>query len=86
MSDENDLPLTRQWLLDYSRWGTDPKSPEGPPEPAIPFEQWLKDNAVPDLQELVAAWGGYDKITPEAWAAYDRALADWERRRRERGV
>jgi len=41
---------------------------------------------MPDLQELVAAWGGYDKITPEAWAAYDRALADWERRRRERGV
>jgi hypothetical protein len=27
----------------------------------------------PDLQALVAEYGGYDKITPEAWAAYDAA-------------
>jgi hypothetical protein len=37
----------------------------------------------PDLQELVARHGGYDKITPEAWAKYDCAMADWHVRRRE---
>ena len=31
----------------------------------------------PDLQELVAAHGGYDRITAEAWAAYDRELDEW---------
>jgi hypothetical protein len=34
----------------------------------------------PDLQALVVAWGGYDKITPEASAEYDAALADWQDR------
>jgi hypothetical protein len=29
----------------------------------------------PDLQELVKRFNGYDKITPEAWAKYDRQLA-----------
>ena len=29
----------------------------------------------PDLQELVAKHGGYNKITAEAWAQYDRDLA-----------
>jgi hypothetical protein len=37
----------------------------------------------PDLQELVARFGGYDKITPEAWAEYDRAMAEWQIKRRE---
>jgi hypothetical protein len=37
----------------------------------------------PDLQELVARFGGYDKITPEAWAEYDRAMAEWQLKRRE---
>jgi hypothetical protein len=36
----------------------------------------------PDLQALVTAHGGYDKITPEAWAAYDAAMAEWQERRR----
>jgi hypothetical protein len=30
----------------------------------------------PDLQELVARFGGYDRITPEAWAEYDREVAE----------
>jgi hypothetical protein len=38
----------------------------------------------PDLQELVEAAGGYDKITLDMWAAFDRAMADWQLRRRER--
>ena len=31
----------------------------------------------PDLQKLVAAYGGYDKITPEAWARHDADMARW---------
>jgi hypothetical protein len=27
--------------------------------------------------------GGYPHITPEEWAEYDRAMADWQARRRE---
>jgi hypothetical protein len=37
----------------------------------------------PDLQELVVRHGGYDKITPEAWAEYDRQMSEWQARRRE---
>jgi hypothetical protein len=32
----------------------------------------------PDLQTLVAAHGGYDKITHEAWAEYDTQVAAWQ--------
>ncbi len=28
----------------------------------------------PDLQTLVANHGGYNKITPEAWAQFDREM------------
>jgi hypothetical protein len=38
--------------------------------------------AVPDLQELIASHGGYDKITPEAWAEWGRLNAEWQERRR----
>jgi hypothetical protein len=48
------------------------------------YADWLRANPAPDLQELVARFGGYSNITPEAWAAYDRALAEWEERRRIR--
>jgi hypothetical protein len=48
------------------------------------FADWLRANPAPDLQGLVARHGGYDKITPEAWAEYDRAMADWQERRRRR--
>jgi hypothetical protein len=37
----------------------------------------------PDLQELVARFGGYNKITPEAWAEYDRQMAEYHTKRRE---
>jgi len=38
--------------------------------------------AVPDLQELIASHGGYDKITPEAWDEWDRLNVEWQERRR----
>ena len=31
----------------------------------------------PDLQALVARFGTYDRITPEAWAAFDAQRAEW---------
>lgn len=37
----------------------------------------------PNLQELVRQYGGYDKVTPEAWAQYDREFAEWQTWRRE---
>jgi hypothetical protein len=37
----------------------------------------------PNLQNLVAAFGGYDKITPEAWAEWDRACAEYQQYRRD---
>ena len=39
-----------------------------------------RERQPPDLQELVRAHGGYDRITAEAWAAYDRELAEWRLR------
>ena len=32
----------------------------------------------PDLQEVVAQFGGYSSITPEAWAEWDRTNAEWK--------
>jgi hypothetical protein len=34
--------------------------------------------APPDLQALVEAWGGYDKVSSRAWAEYDAELAKWQ--------
>jgi hypothetical protein len=31
----------------------------------------------PDLQALVRTYGGYDKITPEAWAQWDKDQAEY---------
>jgi hypothetical protein len=42
----------------------------------------MKTNSPPDLQELVVAVGGYDKITPEMWAAFDRAMDAYQQMRR----
>src|SRR5262249_51683335 len=43
----------------------------------------LDKTGCPNLQALVARHGGYDKIT-ESWADYDRAMAEWQERRRDR--
>jgi hypothetical protein len=37
----------------------------------------------PNLQDLVAKHGGYDKIPPEAWAEWDRINADYQQHRRD---
>jgi len=50
------------------------------------YADWLRANPPPDLQEVVSKHGGYDKITPEAWAEYDRAMAEWQEARRHRHV
>jgi hypothetical protein len=31
------------------------------------YAAWLAENPAPDLQELVRKYGGYNKITAEAW-------------------
>jgi hypothetical protein len=36
----------------------------------------------PDLQELVERFGGYEKISPEAWAEFAAAMAEWDIERR----
>jgi len=48
------------------------------------YADWLRANPAPDLQDLVERFGGYSNITAEAWAEYDRAMADWQERRRRR--
>jgi hypothetical protein len=45
------------------------KDNDGPPKP-------------PDLQKLVAQFGRYDLITPEAWQDWDRANAEYQEARR----
>ena len=40
------------------------------------------ERGVPDLQKLVAIFGPYDKITPEAWVQWDQANADYQEQRR----
>ena len=42
------------------------------------------DGTPPSLQALVAAHGGYDRITAEAWAGYDAEMKMWQAQRREK--
>jgi hypothetical protein len=44
----------------------------------------LRDNGLPDLQELIELHGGYDKIPPEAWTEWDRLYAAYRERQRYR--
>lgn len=48
------------------------------------FHDWIKDHPPPNLQELVARFGTYSAITPDAWAEFDAAREDWEYRRKNR--
>jgi hypothetical protein len=48
------------------------------------YADWLCSNPALDLGALVERHGGYERITPEAWAEHDRAMADWHERRRRR--
>jgi len=42
----------------------------------------LDKTGCPDLHALVEHHGGYDKITPQAWAEFDRQTAEWQAQRR----
>jgi hypothetical protein len=35
----------------------------------------------PDLQALIARYGGYNRITEEAWAEHDKQVAEWKQAR-----
>jgi len=70
MTEPHPLPLTRQWVADYKKYGSGPARAKG--IRGLLFEEWLKDNPYPDL------------LGPQDWANYDRQVTDWQRRRRER--
>jgi hypothetical protein len=75
-----------QWFCAQHRlqqWSADarPDSDNNHPILALPIET---HDTPPDLQALVAAHGGYDKITSEAWDEYDRAMSTWQAQRREK--
>jgi len=44
------------------------------------FRSFPSPNARPDLQLLVAAYGGYGLVPAEAWTAFETAVADWQER------
>jgi hypothetical protein len=75
------LPKTRAWVAEYRRYGTEPKPPDLGATDDRNYEEWVQDNPPPDLQALVARAGGYQNITPEAWAEFDQAKVKWEARR-----
>jgi hypothetical protein len=68
------LPLTRAWVDDYRRWVR-----EGCPTPE---QEVTGPISPPDLQKLVERAGGYDRITAEQWAEFDRQMAEYQARRR----
>ena len=43
----------------------------------------LKQREPPSLQQLVLDHGTYDKITPEAWDKFDKAMAEYANSRRQ---
>lgn len=53
-------------------------------KPCGDWKSWLASNPPPDLQELVAHWGGYDKIPESAWDQFQSAKDAWEDRRMTR--
>jgi len=48
------------------------------------YTDWLKHYPAPDLQELVAHYGGYHLIPAWAWEQYDHRMAAWQTRRLHR--
>ena len=48
------------------------------------WQIWLALNPPPNLQALVATWGGYSNIPGSAWAEWDIAVTQWETARRDR--
>lgn len=48
------------------------------------FTSWLAAHPAPDLQALVARWGGYWQIPDQAWRRHQDEMAAWQRERRDR--
>jgi hypothetical protein len=67
------LPLTRQWCADYRKYGNGPKPEKPGNDPFASFRDWLLDNPPPNLLDPSLSWENYD-----------RQMAHWQRRRRER--
>jgi hypothetical protein len=44
----------------------------------------LKANPAPNFTALIARYGSYEAIPPQAWTAFADAQLEWERRRRAR--
>jgi hypothetical protein len=51
--------------------------PDNEPTPYETFSQWLADHPEPNVQDLVERYGGYSKVPIEAWADFDRRMAEW---------
>jgi hypothetical protein len=82
------LPLTRAWVEDYKRPSAD-EGAAGPPDLLALVEcagrrfcASIGEEYVEDPFKRPQHQGGYQHITAEEWAEYDRALAAWQRRRR----
>jgi hypothetical protein len=76
-------PAREYWLCPKCRatvMGPFPEIPTTNPPPSgdQSFGDWIKTNPPPDLQELIARFGGYNKIVPEAWAGWDAAVEAWQ--------
>jgi hypothetical protein len=48
------------------------------------FAEWLEQNPMPTLTELIERHGGYPNISDEAWNTFDGAMVDWQLNYRNR--
>jgi hypothetical protein len=62
------------WFCAEHRLGEWYADASAPPTTKTPR---TRNEPAPDLQELVRAWGGYNKIPPDAWREFDAAMKAW---------
>ena len=48
------------------------------------FTAWLCENPAPRLEDLVRQHGSFREIPPAAWIDWERRMADWRARSRNR--
>jgi hypothetical protein len=48
------------------------------------WEEWVRRNPPPSISDLIARFGRYASVPPEAWAKWDAEMEDWHQRRRDR--
>jgi len=74
--------------LDQPPWqyGDPPRNhpPGSPPCPPDDFARFCEQDRPPDLQKMVAHFGGYQNIPAAAWAQFDEAMKQWQYRRTDR--